>query len=97
VPACGVLLVAEVLSAQSASVDRSFKARLYARAGIPSYWIVDPHAERVTLSPFELGTDGVYTPARQTDELVTLHQPWAVTLDLPAWTAELDEIRRAAL
>ena len=96
VPADDVILVAEVLSAQSASVDRSLKARLYARAGIQSYWIVDPHAARVTLSQFELGADGAYEPVLQTDDLVTVHQPWTVTLDLPAWTAQRDRIRRVA-
>jgi Uma2 family endonuclease len=36
----GALLVIEVTSS-SATVDRGVKARLYASAGVPEYWIVD--------------------------------------------------------
>ena len=42
-----VILVGEVLSADSEPIDRGCKMSLYARGGIPSYWIIDPLAERV--------------------------------------------------
>lgn len=35
-------LVIEVLSPSTAQMDRGSKAQLYARHGIPCYWIVDP-------------------------------------------------------
>lgn len=41
-----VLLVAEVADT-SLSHDRNTKAPLYARAGIPEYWIVDLNGERI--------------------------------------------------
>jgi Uma2 family endonuclease len=37
-------LVIEILSASTAPVDRDVKRRLYARHGVPAYWIVDPDA-----------------------------------------------------
>jgi Uma2 family endonuclease len=64
--------------------------------GIPSYWIIDPLAERVTFTQFCLGPDGVYQRRLRTDALVTVDQPWEITLDLPAWTGKRDRIRRVA-
>jgi Uma2 family endonuclease len=45
-------LVVEVLSPSSTTIDRSRKRELYARHGIPSYWIVDPVAS--TLEAYSL-------------------------------------------
>jgi Uma2 family endonuclease len=36
--------VCEVLSPSTAARDRVSKRRLYARAGIPFYWLIDPEA-----------------------------------------------------
>lgn len=38
-------LVAEVISPYSEDEDRFEKPRLYAAAGIPAYWLVEPHPE----------------------------------------------------
>jgi Uma2 family endonuclease len=91
-----VLLVVEVVSKSSQVHDREYKLKQYAHVGIPNYWIVDPLAARVTFSQFALGDDGVYRSIVETDELITVHRPWEVTLDLPAWTRRRDRIRRAA-
>jgi Uma2 family endonuclease len=40
-------LVVEVLSPSTAVIDRAVKRQLYARHGIPYYWIVDPDARRI--------------------------------------------------
>jgi Uma2 family endonuclease len=40
-------LVVEVLSPSTTTIDRSRKRELYARHGIPYYWIVDPVAGRL--------------------------------------------------
>ncbi|GAA0458161.1 hypothetical protein Ade02nite_07430 [Paractinoplanes deccanensis] len=88
-----VLLAVEVVSASSRAADRGLKLEEYAAAGIPSYWIVDPLAERVTFSQFVLTAPGVYELLIETDGLVTVHQPWETTLDLPAWTRRRDRIR----
>lgn len=42
-----LLLVVEVLSPSSARADRVLKRRAYQRAGVPTYWIVDPDARLV--------------------------------------------------
>ena len=94
VPPADVLLVVEVISKSSKVHDREYKLKQYAHVGIPNYWIVDPLAARVTFSQFVLAEDGVYRPVLETDELITVHRPWDVTLDLPAWTRRRDRIRR---
>jgi Uma2 family endonuclease len=53
-------LVAEVLSPSTVHLDRGAKASLYARHGIPSYWIVDPRIR--TIDAYTL-VEGAYRPA----------------------------------
>ena len=91
-----VPLVVEVISKSSRTSDREDKLKKYAYAGIPSYWIIDPLAERVTFTQLCLDLDGVYRSRVHTDEIVTVDQPWEITLDLPAWTRTRDRIRRVA-
>ena len=40
-------LAVEVLSPSTTLIDRSTKLQLYARHGVPYYWIVDPEARRI--------------------------------------------------
>ena len=40
-------VVMEVLSPSNQDHDRSLKYELYAEAGVPEYWIIDPHERRV--------------------------------------------------
>jgi Uma2 family endonuclease len=40
-------LVVEILSPSTTLIDRSTKLRLYARYGVPYYWIVDSEARRI--------------------------------------------------
>ncbi|GAA0570680.1 Uma2 family endonuclease [Paractinoplanes ferrugineus] len=96
VPAADVLLVVEVISPSSKFDDPGHKAKRYADLGIPAHWIIDPLAGPVTLTQFALGPDGSYEQLRRTAELVTLDQPWPVTLDLPAWTRRRDRINERA-
>ncbi len=42
-----LLLAIEVLSPSTARYDREVKRRLYQRASVPEYWIVDPDARRI--------------------------------------------------
>jgi Uma2 family endonuclease len=53
------LLVAEILSPDSALWDLSLKNAAYERFGIPSYWIIDPDLERPSVQAFRL-RDGEY-------------------------------------
>ena len=43
----GLLLAVEVLSPSTANVDRTRKRRLYQRAGVADYWVVDADARLV--------------------------------------------------
>lgn len=95
--AADVLLVAEVVSRSSKSADRDEKLRLYARGRIPSYWIIDPLGAKVLLTQFVLDADGTYRKRTETTELVTLEVPWAVTLDVQAWTRTRDRYREKGL
>ena len=90
--AADVLVAVEVISPESTIRDRRDKMKLYAYAGIPAYWIVDPLGERITFTQFLLSPGGTYHPQVQTDGLVTIDQPWQVTLDLPEWTRTRDEL-----
>jgi Uma2 family endonuclease len=90
--AADVLLAVEVVSPESAGRDRRDELKLYAEAGIPAYWIVDPLGRRITFTQFLLGPDGAYRRQLQAEGLVTIDQPWEVTLDLPEWARTRDEL-----
>ena len=64
--------------------------KYYAAVGIPHYWIIDPLDVRVTFTQYRLGGDGNYHQQAHTDELITILEPWEITLDLPAWTRKRD-------
>jgi Uma2 family endonuclease len=49
-------LVIEVLSPSTIQIDRSVKFQLYARHGVPYYWVVDPEARRIEAYRFLEGT-----------------------------------------
>ena len=53
-------LVVEILSPSTRRADRTVKAGLYARYGVPWYWIIDPGAR--TLEALTL-REGTYQPA----------------------------------
>jgi Uma2 family endonuclease len=53
------LLVAEILSPDSALRDLNLKKAAYERFGVPSYWVIDPDLEHPSLRAFQL-QDGVY-------------------------------------
>ena len=91
-----VPLVVEIASESSRFTDRRKKLEWYQALKIPAYWIIDPLGTLVTLTVFGLGPDGRYRSQVQTDELVTLDEPWKVTLDLPAWTRKRDRLRAAS-
>ena len=58
------LLVAEILSPDSALRDLNLKKAVYERFGIPSYWVIDPDLEQPSLRAFEL-VNGEYREAAQ--------------------------------
>ncbi len=55
-------LVIEVLSPSTTVIDRNTKRQLYARHGVPFYWLVDPEGRAV--EGLVLGVDGYELAAR---------------------------------
>ncbi|MEH1053946.1 Uma2 family endonuclease [Micromonospora sp. CPCC 206171] len=92
VPVEDALLAVEMISPTSVFRDLYDKARVYAHAGVQTYWVVDPLRERMTLTQFVLGPKGEYEAVAHTDDVFVTERPWKVSVDLPALTA-----RRAAL
>ncbi len=78
-------LVAEVVSPHSGVRDTLIKRNLYARAGVPAYWIIMPDDEKGMISLAELRLDGTAYPNETlytTGVFETTH-PWPVRIDLP--------------
>jgi Uma2 family endonuclease len=75
------LLVAEVLSPDSALRDLNLKMAAYERFGVPSYWVVDPELAQPSLRAFEL-TDGAYQEAGRVsgDEPFMAQRPFPVEI-----------------
>jgi Uma2 family endonuclease len=85
------LLVVEVVSPTSVLRDTETKRGLYARAGVPSYWIVVPERDKPSISLAELALDGETRSYRYvthyTSEVFETDVPWRVRIDLPAMIA----------
>ena len=91
-PIGGALLVVEVVSPSSVLRDTETKRALYAKAGVPSYWIVVPGETEPTIKLAELRLDpasGEYRHAvHYTSDVFETDAPWPVRIDLPALTAK---------
>ncbi|MFM2438552.1 MAG: hypothetical protein RLZ55_1375 [Actinomycetota bacterium] len=73
------LLVIEVLSPSTSHLDQGRKRDLYAEAGVPHYWIVDPETPSITTLTL---TDGAYAQTAHVsrDEPLISHDPIALNL-----------------
>lgn len=78
-----VVLAVEIVSAASISVDRVLKPALYASAGIPNYWRIEP-TENYRLHAYALQGSGVYDEVAEFDGLVMVTQPFPMAFDLAA-------------
>lgn len=88
VPAKEALLAVEIISPDSTYRDMIGKAKVYAAAGIPHYWVINPLQERgIELSEFRPGAGGHYEIMSSTTGIFTTDVPYPVTIDLPALTA----------
>lgn len=78
-----LLLAIEVLSPSTARADRTVKRRLFQRAGVPEYWIVDLEARLVER----------WRPGDERPEILTEGLEWqSLKIDLPDFFARvLDE------
>jgi Uma2 family endonuclease len=99
-PITDATLVVEVVSPSSVLRDTETKRALYARAGVPSYWIVVPEQDKPTIALAELVLDPGQRQYRYathyTTEVFHTDRPWPVTIDLPALTARRAELMRLA-
>jgi Uma2 family endonuclease len=73
------LLVAEILSPDSALRDLNLKLAAYERYGVPCYWVVDPDIDRPALRVFEL-SGGAYREVAHVigDQAFHAERPFAV-------------------
>ena len=71
-------LVVEILSPSTIQIDRGVKLQLYARHGVPHYWIVDPEARRI--EAYALSGRGYSWPRRSR---VPGRAPWP---RVPSWS-----------
>jgi Uma2 family endonuclease len=77
------VLAVEILSDSTRRYDLLLKRSRYERAGIPSYWLVDPGTSEITVC--ELAEEGTYAEvARETleERPLTVRRPFPVTLRL---------------
>jgi Uma2 family endonuclease len=90
-PIKDALLVGEVVSPGSVLYDTDIKRAVYARAGVPAYWIVVPDEDTPTIALAELILDpetGEYIErTKYTTDVFRTDHPWPVEVDLPALAA----------
>ncbi|MEU7958068.1 Uma2 family endonuclease [Micromonospora humida] len=93
VPVEDALLAVEVVAPTSTFRDMYDKAKVYAHAGVRSYWVVDPLQERITLTEYALGPGGRdYEQITHTEDLFVTESPWKVSVDLPALTVRKNDL-----
>lgn len=80
-------LVVEIVSPSSSSIDPIRKAALYARAGVPEYWLADP--EHRTFRMLVL-RDGIYRDAEPVDGRFHSTVVGGLGIDTTAIFADLD-------
>jgi Uma2 family endonuclease len=73
-------LAIEIISPSSATKDRVAKRDLYARHGVPEYWLVDLEAEAITV--FSDPRDGQYRAEQTTSDV-------AISATIPGLSADL--------
>ncbi|MEU4789283.1 Uma2 family endonuclease [Micromonospora tulbaghiae] len=91
-PVEDAVLAVEVISPTSTFRDMYDKARVYAYAGVRSYWLLDPIKEKITLTEHVLGANLEYKQVGQTDDVFVTERPWKVSVDLPALTARRNDL-----
>lgn len=74
------VLVVEVLSPSTRTFDLTAKRALYARFGVPHYWVVDPEVPSIVA--LALGADGAYVEVGTATGSESLHvaAPFAIEL-----------------
>lgn len=71
-----VVLAVEIVSPTSQSMDRVTKPALYAKAGIPYYWMIETEGG-IAVHTYKLEfTDEVYQPSGTFRDVVKVDEPW---------------------
>jgi len=87
-PVEDAVLAVEVISPASHFRDLYAKSRVYAKAGIAQYWVIDPtFKDGFVLTQYLRGPTGEYEVAVSTNKVFSTDEPYPVTIDLPALTA----------
>ena len=95
-PVEDAVLAVEVISAGSHFRDLNAKVKVYAAAGVATYWVIDPLFEDgIVLTEFRPGDNGVYEQVGSTNGVFSTDVPYPVTIDLPALTAQLRALDQA--
>ena len=77
-----VVLAIEIVSPSSQSIDRVMKPALYAKAGIPYFWLVETEGGlRVHTFALEF-EDEVYQPSGSFTDVIKIDQPWPIDIPL---------------
>jgi Uma2 family endonuclease len=80
--AAEVVLAVEIVSPSSQAMDRVMKPALYAKAGIPSYWLVETEGEfKVHTYQLDL-EDEIYTPSGSFTDVIEVDQPWRIEIPM---------------
>lgn len=80
--AAEVVLAVEIVSPSSQSMDRVMKPALYAKAGIPFFWLIETDGG-MTVHTYKLDfEDAVYQPSGSFADVIKLDEPWAIDISL---------------
>jgi Uma2 family endonuclease len=80
--ATDVVLAVEIVSPSSQSMDRVLKPALYAKAGIPFYWMIETDGG-ITVHTYRLDvTDEVYQPSGTFTDAIKLDEPWRIEIPI---------------
>ncbi|GAA3336922.1 Uma2 family endonuclease [Amorphoplanes nipponensis] len=75
-----VVLAVEIVSPGSQSVDRVLKPALYAKAGIPHFWLIETDGG-ITVHTFRLDSGAeVYEPSGSFTDVISTDSPWRLEI-----------------
>ena len=79
-----VVLVVEIVSPGSQSMDRVLKPALYAKAGIPHFWLIETDGD-ITVHTYRLDVDAkVYEPSGSFTDVIDTDGPWRLEIPVAA-------------
>jgi Uma2 family endonuclease len=77
-----IVLAVEIVSPSSQSMDRVMKPALYAKAGIPFYWMIEIDGG-LTVHTYKLDfEDEVYQPSGTFTDAIKIDEPWRIEIPI---------------